>query len=124
MSRFFPEKERDVKDDVKEYLEEIGAWWYMPVNRNRKGVPDFIVCYQGFFLAIETKRKRNSRVPELQRLELERIRKNRGVALLCSDVKQLHGYIDCLNGLAFMLSGSTADVARSDEKSAGLRAQG
>lgn len=38
--------EAPVKDDIKEYLTGIGAWWYMivPNGYSRKGVPDFLAC--------------------------------------------------------------------------------
>lgn len=45
-----------VKDHVKRYLKAKGAYWFMPVQ-NGMGAPslDFLVCYKGRWLAIETK---------------------------------------------------------------------
>lgn len=52
--------EGKVKDDLKKYLDSLGpdCWYYMPVpmGYGKRGVPDFIICYRGFFLAPETKR--------------------------------------------------------------------
>jgi hypothetical protein len=51
--------EGDVKKQVKKVLESFGkyCWWYMPVQTGYgvKGVPDFVVCLNGRFIAIETK---------------------------------------------------------------------
>lgn len=49
--------EGKVKDDIKAYLKEIGAYYYMPVpmGYGAKSV-DFFVCWRGWFVAIEAKR--------------------------------------------------------------------
>lgn len=42
---------------MKELLLEFGAWYFMPVSNGmgNHGVPDFIVAFKGWFIAIETK---------------------------------------------------------------------
>ena len=49
--------EADVKRAVKRILDELGAYYAMPVGGpyGRSGVPDFLVCFKGAFIAIETK---------------------------------------------------------------------
>jgi hypothetical protein len=49
--------EADVKKRVKQILKELGAWYFMPVPTGYgvQGIPDFICCYRGLFIAIETK---------------------------------------------------------------------
>ncbi len=48
--------ESKVKDDVKAYLEKIGAYWYMPVPVGfGRPTLDFLVCWRGRFIGIETK---------------------------------------------------------------------
>lgn len=46
-----------VKKDVKEWLKRHGVWYYCPVQNGMGvvGIPDFICCFRGRFLAIETK---------------------------------------------------------------------
>jgi hypothetical protein len=72
-------KERDVKKRVKEILDEIGAWWFMPVQTGygKAGVPDFIVCLKGRFIAIETKFG-GGKLTALQRVQAEAINKAGG----------------------------------------------
>lgn len=51
------QKEADVKREVKKLLVELGFWYFMPVQTGYgvQGIPDFIVCADGRFVAIETK---------------------------------------------------------------------
>src|ERR1700723_716944 len=49
--------ESDVKKALKKYLTEIGAYWYMPVGTGYgKATIDFLICWEGHFIGIETKR--------------------------------------------------------------------
>lgn len=81
-----------VKAEVKKYLTSIGAWWYMPVSNGmgRVGCPDFLICHQGRFIAVETKApgKRGNTTPNQDR-ELEAIQAADGLALVVDDVEQL-----------------------------------
>ena len=57
-----------VKAGVEKVLAEFGAWYYMPVQNGMgvSGIPDFIACIDGKFIAIETKAPgKESRVWEL-----------------------------------------------------------
>lgn len=48
--------ERDVKDRIKDFLNARGCYWYMPVPMGYgKSTVDFLVCYRGHFIGIETK---------------------------------------------------------------------
>jgi hypothetical protein len=49
--------EGKVKDAVKKILREHGIWFYMPVQNGMgvTGIPDFVCCWHGEFIAIETK---------------------------------------------------------------------
>jgi len=84
--------EGKVKKAVKEYLKSLGAWYYMPVSNGmgRVGCPDILACYQGRFIAIETKApgKRKAVTPNQQR-EIDDILSANGLALVVDDVEQL-----------------------------------
>lgn len=81
-----------VKDLVKKYLTESGAYYYMPMSNGmgRVGAPDFIVCHNGQFIGIETKApgKRGNTTPNQER-ELSAIRAAGGVAVVVDDVTQI-----------------------------------
>ena len=84
--------EGKVKDQVKKYLDSIGAYWYMPVSNGmgRVGAPDFLVCHNGRFIGIETKApgKRGNTTANQER-EMAAIRKANGVSIVVDDVTQM-----------------------------------
>lgn len=50
-------KEKDVKFNIKELFKKYDVWYFMPSMNGygRTGIPDFIACVDGFFLAVEAK---------------------------------------------------------------------
>ena len=77
-------KEAEVKQRVKRILDEAGAYWYMvvPTGYGRRGVPDFLVCHRGKFLAVETKRENISTPSPHQAREMRSIKAAQGETLL------------------------------------------
>lgn len=87
-----------VKADVKKFLAARGAWYCMPMGTGygNSGVPDFITCHKGRFVAIETKapgKRRNTTV--MQDRQIFGIHQAGGVAVVVDDVKQLEGIFEC-----------------------------
>ena len=84
------------KQDIRRWLVEVGAWFFTPVNtgRGRMGIPDFICCIGGRFVAIEAKRAKGGRTTYHQEHEIELIQRAGGVALVVSDVHQLKEYFN------------------------------
>lgn len=78
-----PILERDLKAKVKKLLADNGVWYFMPVptGMGRKGIPDFICCVRGSFLAIETKVGDNTLTGHQQR-EVEAIATAGGAVLV------------------------------------------
>jgi hypothetical protein len=76
--------EGKVKKKVKEILTGAGAYFHMPVM-NGMGEPtlDFIVCYQGAFLAIETKAPTKKPTPR-QEVTIDAIRTAGGRVVVIS----------------------------------------
>lgn len=93
--------EGKVKKKVKEYLQSIGAWYYMPVSNGmgRVGCPDILVCYKGLFMAFETKApgKINNVTPNQQR-EIDDIKRAYGLAHVVDDVEQVKSLIETMEG--------------------------
>jgi hypothetical protein len=81
-----------VKDQIKKYLTSIGAWWCMPIGTGwgRAGIPDFLVCWRGFFFAIEVKAPgKRGNTTTMQERELAGVKDAMGVAVVVDDVEQL-----------------------------------
>ena len=91
--------EGKVKKKVKEYLQSIGAWYYMPVSNGmgRVGCPDILVCYKGLFLAFETKAPgKIKNVTANQQREIDGIQRVNGLAHVVDDVEQVKAVIETI----------------------------
>jgi hypothetical protein len=89
--------EGKVKHAIKAYLKSVGAWYCMPATGGygKSGVPDFICCWRGKFIAIEAKAPGKARnTTELQDREIVAIHKAGGRAVVCDDVHQLRAIFD------------------------------
>ena len=78
--------EAKVKAKIKAILKAHGAYYAMPIGTGygSSGVPDFLVCLNGEFLAIEAKAGRG--VPTaLQEKNLKQIREAGGRALVINE---------------------------------------
>ena len=86
--------EAKTKAQIKRILDEQKAYFFMPVSfgMGRHGIPDFVVCLNGRFLAIEAKAGKG-KTTALQEREMTRIRAAGGIALVVYDD---HAYYDTL----------------------------
>lgn len=85
--------EGKVKAAVKKRLNELGVWFCMPMGTGfgNSGVPDFICCMNGQFLAIETKAPgKRGNTTTLQDRQIAAIHKAGGRAVVIDDVSQLN----------------------------------
>lgn len=85
--------ESKVKAVIKRWLVERGIWYCTPIGSafGTAGVPDFICCWNGRFLAIEAKapgKRRNTTV--LQDDQIKGIHQAGGAAIVVDDVEQLN----------------------------------
>lgn len=85
-----------VKEAVKRVLKASGIWFFMPMQNGFGvvGIPDFICCWNGRFLAIETKApgKRNDTTANQDR-RLQEIRDHNGYSLVVDDPQQLIDFL-------------------------------
>lgn len=75
--------EGKVKDRIKKILNKYTpVWWFMPATGGygKSGVPDFVACVKGKFLAIEAKATDTSPITELQKLAIVEIGDAEGYA--------------------------------------------
>ncbi len=75
--------EGKVKAAIKKMFTDHGVWYCMPMGQafGRRGVPDFIACVRGVFLAVEAKAK-GGKPSKLQLLEMQKILDIGGIALI------------------------------------------
>lgn len=89
--------EGKVKDAVKKELRKRDIWYFMPMQNGFGvvGIPDFICCMEGSFLAIETKApgKRGDTTANQDRVIAE-IEAHLGYAIVVDDVAQLIKFLD------------------------------
>lgn len=82
-----------VKTAVKQWLKANGIWFCMPMGTGfgSSGVPDFICCWDGRFLAIETKAPgKLKNTTAMQDVQLAAIRQAAGFALVIDNVSMLY----------------------------------
>lgn len=75
-----------VKTQIKRLLVDAGAYYTMPMGTGygKSGVPDFICCINGHFLAIEAKAGKGT-TTALQNREIDIIRATGGTALIINE---------------------------------------
>lgn len=81
--------ERKVKLLVRKVLDELGAYYVMPVTGGygNSGAPDFLVCLRGRFIGIECKAGKagKGRTTALQEKNLSQITTSGGIALVINE---------------------------------------
>lgn len=75
-----------VKKQIRKLLDEYGAYYAMPIGTGygNSGVPDFLVCFNGYFIGIEAKAGTN-KPTALQESHLQRIQDAGGTALVINE---------------------------------------
>jgi pantoate kinase len=75
-----------VKKRIRKILEDSKAYFAMPIGTGygNSGVPDFLVCHQGNFIAIEAKAGKG-KTTALQDSHLAKIRAAGGIALVINE---------------------------------------
>ena len=78
--------EKKVKDKVTAILRKHSAYYFFPATygMGRAGVPDIIVCFNGFFIAIECKAGKG-KTTALQDRELAAIKEAGGISTVINE---------------------------------------
>jgi hypothetical protein len=76
---------------IKMIREEFpGAWVYKTADRFTSGIPDLIICYCGFFIAIELKTPENKKRNLLQEFNIRDIvQRAQGRAATCRSIDEV-----------------------------------
>lgn len=81
-----------VKNAVKKLLVQLGIYYFMPVGGpySIHGIPDFICCWHGWFIAIECKAPgKEKTLTANQDRQVNAINAAGGIALVVCDVRAL-----------------------------------
>ena len=78
--------EAKVKDKVRKILDEMGAYYFMPMSFGyaKAGIPDIVGCHRGVFFGLECKAGKGT-TTALQERELRRIKESGGIALVVNE---------------------------------------
>lgn len=116
--------EAKVKAAVKKILTAHGAWYAMPLGgmMGRSGIPDFLGCCNGQFIAIETKAG-SGKPTALQKLELQRIAGAGGIALVINEnnLNDLENVLNAASGKPCRVSREERAGRQSDNPEAERR---
>lgn len=79
--------EKLVKNKIKVILQDGGAYYAMPIGSGygNAGVPDFLACVNGRFLAVEAKAGKG-KTTALQDAHLEKIKAAGGVSMVVNEL--------------------------------------
>lgn len=94
-----PTPEAKVKAKVDHLLSgyrRAGLWSYKPVStgHGQHGIPDYIICYFGQFITIETKAPGRAPTP-LQNIQMQRLREaGAKTFVIDGDLLELHAYLE------------------------------
>jgi len=83
--------EAKVKAKIKKILEAEDVYYAMPIGSafGNSGVPDFLCCVNGFFMAIEAKAN-GGKATALQKKHLQKINAEGGYALIIDEENLSH----------------------------------
>lgn len=105
--------EGKVKDDHKKLIKSKGerAWYYMPIpmGYGPRGIPDFVICYRGFFLAPETKKAGGKSEP-WQNDQQKYIRDAGGQSYRAQDTSLLKYWMDYVDAVFIKYPGLEEDM--------------
>ena len=69
------------KDRVRRDLETLPKIWFAKIQQVViRGTPDFVVCLNGYFIALELKSSPKAKISAMQEFVIDRIHKAGGVA--------------------------------------------
>jgi len=89
--------ESELKEDIKQYLKSIGAFWSMVKGgaHSKNGDPDMVVCIRGLFVGIEAKSWDGHQEP-IQKMRQKQIERAGGIYILARSVEDVSRVLDKL----------------------------
>ena len=92
--------EKNFENRLKKFLEDEGCWFvkFFANAYTKSGIPDLLVCCNGYFVAVEVKAQ-NGKPSELQKRNIRKINEQygHGVILYPDQFDDFKEMIHCLN---------------------------
>jgi hypothetical protein len=90
-----PSPETKIKISARKAVKKKypSAWVYKPQDIAYSGIPDWIICLYGLFIAIELKTPGNGPTP-IQMITLQEIRKAGGRTAVCHSVSEVMQFLE------------------------------
>lgn len=95
--------EKKVENSIKRWLELKGCFVIKTLGGTPgtpAGCPDIITCYKGYVIFIEVKRTFGGVVSEIQKAQINKIRKGGNIAIVANDLKQVKNLIHQIESYA------------------------
>ena len=76
-------QEKNFENRLKKFLEDEGCWFvkFFANSFTKKGIPDLLVCCNGYFVAVEVKAQ-NGKPSELQKWNIKKINESGGIGVI------------------------------------------
>jgi hypothetical protein len=88
--------EKQLRRQVEKFLKSLpNCWFCHPADRWTVGLPDFIICYKGKFMAIELKREGRS-LTKMQEYTLMKIRQAGGLVVVAYSLNDVGRFLEGL----------------------------
>lgn len=90
-------KEQRLQFKIIQYLRSVGAYVVKVNLATKNGVPDILCCVGGRFVGIEVKAR--GQPTELQRINLDQIKRAGGISLVAYSVQDVERVIEQIRGV-------------------------
>lgn len=112
-------REKAFENKVKKFLDSVGCWYLKTWSNGiqRQGVPDLLICCNGYFLGVELKNE-TGYPSELQLWNIDKIRESGGIAMVLYpyQFKEFKDYIYYLKNEMHSLRTYQCKFDRKDKK--------
>lgn len=93
-------QEKNFENRIKAFLEDEGCWFvkFFANAYTKKGIPDLLVCCNGYFLGVEVKAEKG-KPSELQKWNIQKINDSCGIGIVLypDQFNQFKEMIECLS---------------------------
>lgn len=98
--------EKSLEQRSVRLIERRGGWVVKGDANSKKGTPDRLACYRGWFMALEFKKVGGAPPTKIQQRRLQEIKDAGGFAEVITSVGSVEAILDTIDALPFLTGGS------------------